>query len=711
MAPSATTPRLVCLDCAVALMATPEQMACPSCGKSWPLKEGIPRLYTPDYYWGEVSQQEAQSLLWEAREIGWRQAVERRFKDDRDMLISILDWQRVSWVPLVGLNPDAVALDVGSGYGAITHTLARTVREVYSLEAIPERLEFLRIRLEQEGIQNVHLVQCSALAPPLLDNSFDLIVVNGVLEWVGLWDRHPDPRAVQLHFLAKLRRLLRDGGVLVVGIENRYGHTAWRGAMDHSGLPYTSLMPRFLASLYMRAKAEQHHRMNHNWTRQYRTYTYSQRGYRKLLAESGLLSPQFYWADPGYNQPYSLIPLEKKLVQGHGLQRLRYAPSPRRKSWRRSAKAAVIRMGVPVWFVPEYLILAEKGTLRGWLPTNRLWAHLRMAMPQLPSVAKPVFALVSHPFSRKNVVAVYEADANVPSLVLKSSTSASDSMEVVEAELRNLELLNAQLRTQANPTFSVPEAIGSLKIGPFLFTVESVAAGRELSELLLPPRHPANPTQLAGALQRSIEAAIQIAQMLRGHTSIEPVDSRWWELPQELESEPDIQLLKEPRNGTLLLDGERYENWVQHGDFTIYNLFVEESSGKLTVVDWGSLRRGLPPLYDVLSLLISVLPVMQLENIATPADNDLLEAQFLEAFFGRGRWSKLNAQLLLGICRHLGIPSHLIWDMLVQFLFLRARFYLSRGSEEARSYLSFLRLTSRHTREFLPTLQEAESSG
>src|SRR5438445_1449933 len=250
--PIANPLRLKCLRCSTEMEGTPAAVTGRNCEQSWLIKDGIPRFFQPSYYWGEVTQEHALSILEEVRRLGWREAATHRFKCDPDLLATVIGNQRLSWFPLLGLGADSVALDIGSGYGAITHALSYLVGQVYSLEAIPERVEFTRLRLSQERIQNVHQIQATALDPPFCDESFDLIVVNGVLEWVGEWDQNRGAREVQLRFLRKLAQLLKRSGVLVIGIENRFGYSVFRGAIDHSGLTYTSLMPRKVAGLYIR---------------------------------------------------------------------------------------------------------------------------------------------------------------------------------------------------------------------------------------------------------------------------------------------------------------------------------------------------------------------------------------------------------------------------------------------------------------------------
>src|SRR5712691_7072055 len=305
---SRPVPRLICLDCSAELVEGTGKVVCPRCGRGWPVLDGIPRFSQPSDYWGDLPQSDAAQLLSEARELGWREAFLRRFADDEYLGFSAINWQRATWLSLLGLGRDAVALDLGSEYGAITRSLARMVVEVYSVEAVPERVEVTYTRRQQEGISNVHLVQDTAGALPFADNSFDLIVANGLLEWAGEWERARFAR-----FLSRLHRLLKDTGIVVMGVENRFG-TPSLEEIDHSGLPYTSRMPRFLASLNLRYSRWLHHRTA---LKAYRNYTYSERAYRKLLAESGFASADFYWADPGYDQPYALVPLQTALLREH----------------------------------------------------------------------------------------------------------------------------------------------------------------------------------------------------------------------------------------------------------------------------------------------------------------------------------------------------------------------------------------------------------
>jgi SAM-dependent methyltransferase len=137
---------------------------------------------------------------------------------------------------------------------------------------------------------------------PFDDNSFDVVVLNGVLEYVGAAALDLTPAEVQKRCLKEVRRVLKPGGTLYVGIENRFGYLYFMGSHDHNGLRFTSLLPRKLAS----------------WVTQwrkgtpYRTYTYSSAGYTALLHSAGFQTPEFHLAIPTYREPRYIVPADNQ---------------------------------------------------------------------------------------------------------------------------------------------------------------------------------------------------------------------------------------------------------------------------------------------------------------------------------------------------------------------------------------------------------------
>lgn len=689
--------RLACPRCSHGLDLDSNEIRCPRCDTAWPVDGGIPRFHADATYWGELPPNDAMLFIDEARARGWRQAVEARFGEKPDMIITFCDWQRASWLSLLGLGSSASALDIGSGYGAITHSLARTVKEVYSVEAVRQRIDFTQVRLAQEGLDNVCLIQASALSLPFTPAMFDLIVVNGVLEWVGEWAISGDPRSVQVDFISSLNRLLKPDGVLVIGIENRIGYGALRGSIDHSGLPYTSLLPRSLASLALRRWRPPHDRTTINPRGEYRTYTYSRRGYRKLLADSGFLSADFYWAYPSYNQPYYVIPLRRHLVREKYRATLRYARDVAPKGYRRWVKALLRKVGLPVPLVPEFLILARKDRGSAEDARTRLWAAITAGAKEWKQPQNPIFDVTTHPFGEKNLIRVYNG-GTTPSVIVKSSTPTPESKTTIQTEYDNLSLIHRRLQKVAKPVFSVAQPLGSAEVGSMLYTTESVVEGVEFSQELLSRPSPLVVDTVRSSVSHCIRIAVQIAKLLEGETSVQAVDPEMAELPEEMQKDSSIFRIWQ-RAGSLSDSTNR--SIVQHGDFTIYNIFWEKRRNQFAVVDWGVLLRGVPPLYDIFSFLITALPAVRWDSSFRGATLTERERQFLTVFFGDGPWASFTKELLLFACEQLGLRPEEVWAMFVQFLVVRCRFYLQWRSQERKHFLRFLTLLAQHENQFV----------
>lgn len=316
-------------------------------------------------YWGEIPQSEMQAVNGLAQEQGWRQALEILLRPRYPAIYRyVTSPSRSQWRFLLPLSPDSAVLDIGAGWGTLSFQLAEVCRQVVSLELITDRLEFIRIRRDQSDHEGVQPLQGDALHLPFARTSFDLVVMNGVLEWVGCFDLQGDPRDVQLRTLKRIRELLKPGGYLYVGIENRIGFTAFLGAEDHSGFAYTSLMPRVVANLYVRARSRlREHRQEAYRTvrtaQSYRTYTYSWRGYQRLLKEAGFQTPVIYMALPGYNEPLHLVSIDDP---GSFRYLLQTSVQPRRRVTRllRSLAVKTYFLNLQKCFAPEFCIFVRR---------------------------------------------------------------------------------------------------------------------------------------------------------------------------------------------------------------------------------------------------------------------------------------------------------------------------------------------------------------
>ncbi len=251
-------------------------------------------------YWGEIPQRQAEQLVQMTRAAGPEAAWDalRPGLADPALPDYALSPRRGAFLPALLPDGRGRALDIGAGYGAVARALTRYFDHVVALEPVRERVAFLAL-CGTPGPGRLDAVRGSWWSIPLAPESLDLITVVGVLEWVGMQppeDHAPaTPRSLQREFLGSLRTLLKPGGRIVVGIENRYGLDLWRGAPDHLGHRYTSLLPRWVADRVVRGQTRGISRLFHGDSfgktyPEYRVWTYSARGYQTLCLDAGFSS-------------------------------------------------------------------------------------------------------------------------------------------------------------------------------------------------------------------------------------------------------------------------------------------------------------------------------------------------------------------------------------------------------------------------------------
>jgi SAM-dependent methyltransferase len=306
-------------------------LGCP-CGRDIPLSGGVylcgcgrkagawdgakAVIGSPIPYWGEIPQDQMRRLLEESQREGWRAAV--RSLLDPVLCEYVTTPDRAAFQEILPLRPGALVLDVGAGMGGIAAELARNYR-VVAQEGVAERADFIALRAAQEGLsENLAVVNGDVNSVGFGPGQFDAAIVSGVLEWVGLFDTSKGVTEVQVDFLRRLRGFLKPGGLIYVGIENRIGWAQLRGVPDHSGIPYTSLLPRFLATWICRRS--RNYRSSHNAT--YRTYTYTHGGFLKLFARAGLRARSTHISVRGYDYPTELVPLVQEAIVTYTLEHL-----------------------------------------------------------------------------------------------------------------------------------------------------------------------------------------------------------------------------------------------------------------------------------------------------------------------------------------------------------------------------------------------------
>lgn len=273
-------------------------------------------------YWGVSSKELILEFIKSARLNGFFNAIqEEKFKTFNKYAIHD---KRADFHFLLPLQKDASILDVGSGYGNVTIPMATWYGSVTAVDATRELLEFSKLRADESGVKNITYVHTDPFGTkelPFENNSFDGIVVNGVLEWVGNVESHLNPRDLQQSFLKDLRRIVKKDGFLYVGIENRWYPLYFYNIPDpHSKVMYTGVVWRWLANIIMRKKGSKIG---------YRNYIYGLRGYKKLLKESGWYLKKVYVPWPSYREVDVIFDVNSKKAKNYFFKDIIYNIMPR----------------------------------------------------------------------------------------------------------------------------------------------------------------------------------------------------------------------------------------------------------------------------------------------------------------------------------------------------------------------------------------------
>lgn len=109
-----------------------------------------------------------------------------------------------------GIQPGQTALEVGCGSGYFTPLLSDFLGEtgyLHSIDLHPMAVETTRRKMHELGKKNVHVEKVDAHATHFPNNSFDMVVLYGVV---------PAPVISESTLAKEMFRLLKPGGILAV---------------------------------------------------------------------------------------------------------------------------------------------------------------------------------------------------------------------------------------------------------------------------------------------------------------------------------------------------------------------------------------------------------------------------------------------------------------------------------------------------------------
>jgi SAM-dependent methyltransferase len=175
-------------------------------------------------------------------------------------------------------------LELGAGMGAISRYIAETARSLTVIEGTESRYRALTARLRD--LKNWKGI-VSNIQDAELSDKFDVVCVIGVLEYSELYVTPDKGESAFSTFLLKARSHLREGGSLIVAIENKLGIKYWSGTEeDHTGSRYDGIVG------YPTGKSPR---------------TFSRQELKDLLGWAGFSQIDEYFPFPDYKIPSTVL--------------------------------------------------------------------------------------------------------------------------------------------------------------------------------------------------------------------------------------------------------------------------------------------------------------------------------------------------------------------------------------------------------------------
>jgi SAM-dependent methyltransferase len=281
-----------------------------------------------------------------ARKEGWKRALELVYGPD--MVAYSADPMRSKFLDLIPLSKNSTALEIGIGFGQHTAELASRVKQLDTLEVRLVNAIFTKIRCEQSGITNATFT-CGGddCRLPFPDASYDVVVLNLVLEWCAGGNSEEPALVGQRRLLSEIHRVLKPNGFLQLSTKNRFAYRLLIGGHDEHtyDMPFGSALPRWLLRLFLQFQGKDRPP----------GYLHSYGALKRLIRSAGLLPVRSYWAVPEMRFAEYFIPTDAKTIRSARRSLTRQSNTWATDILMRATPASMVR-----YFTPGLFLIAQK---------------------------------------------------------------------------------------------------------------------------------------------------------------------------------------------------------------------------------------------------------------------------------------------------------------------------------------------------------------
>ena len=262
-------------------------------------------------YWSNLSKDENSKIIEALKSDSPNSVVSKLMPDHKDVIFSM---KRAAGLELLKLTGNEIAVDLGCMWGALSIPLSKQVKDLLAVDQTLESLLFSNERAKSENIRNIKFLRTNLRDFKLPEKTFDVVLVNGVLEWIPEYSdvelgtyfnskniskqSLPNPKVIQKEFLSKIFNSLDINGKLYLAIENRYDYSMFLGIPDpHSNMLFTSILPKPISNILFKIFRK----------KEYRTWIYSYNETKKLVFDAGFKKIKIYSCWPDYRFPEQIF--------------------------------------------------------------------------------------------------------------------------------------------------------------------------------------------------------------------------------------------------------------------------------------------------------------------------------------------------------------------------------------------------------------------
>ena len=208
------------------------------------------------------NEQEIQELI--ARNYNY--TINNTFSKVRENILNFYKFKKNSTV-----------VEIGAGMGSLTGLLCDKCSHVTAVEMNDLRADIIRERYKDRDNLEVLTGDVNNIS---INKKYDYVVFIGVLEYAGIFYSGENP---YVEFIKSAKKLLKDDGILLFAIENRFGLKYWLGASeDHIQKPFVGI---------------------EGYPEKNTAKTFSKNDLEKILELSELRYNRFYYVFPDYKFP------------------------------------------------------------------------------------------------------------------------------------------------------------------------------------------------------------------------------------------------------------------------------------------------------------------------------------------------------------------------------------------------------------------------